>query len=29
MLDKAVQEEDFDTALELQQEIKKRKKNID
>lgn len=25
MLDKAVQEEDFDTALELQQEIKKRK----
>ncbi|AIL46024.1 hypothetical protein D505_04239 [Elizabethkingia anophelis R26] len=29
MLEKAVQEEDFDTALELQQEIKKRKKNID
>ena len=29
MLDKAVQDEDFDTALELQQEIKKRKKNID
>ncbi|NAW51003.1 bifunctional nuclease family protein [Elizabethkingia argentiflava] len=29
MLDKAVLEEDFDTALELQQEIKKRKKNID
>lgn len=26
MLEKAVQEEDFDTALELQQEIKKRKR---
>ncbi|MDE5492315.1 bifunctional nuclease family protein [Elizabethkingia meningoseptica] len=29
LLEKAVNDEDFDTALELQQEIKKRKKNID
>ncbi|RQP15057.1 MAG: bifunctional nuclease family protein, partial [Chryseobacterium sp.] len=28
-LDAAVKEEDFDQALEIQQEIKKRKKNID
>lgn len=29
LLDQAVKEEDFDTALELQEEIKKRKKKID
>lgn len=28
-LDNAVKEEDFDTALEIQEELKKRKKNID
>lgn len=29
LLDKAVQEEDFDTALEIQEELKKRDKKID
>ncbi|MFY1046447.1 bifunctional nuclease family protein [Chryseobacterium sp. GP-SGM7] len=29
LLDEAVKEEDFDTALEIQEEIKRRKKNID
>jgi bifunctional DNase/RNase len=28
-LENAVKEEDFDTALEIQEELKKRKKNID
>ncbi|HJY14133.1 MAG TPA: bifunctional nuclease domain-containing protein, partial [Flavobacterium sp.] len=29
LLDEAVKEEDFDTALEIQEEIKRRKKKID
>jgi protein-arginine kinase activator protein McsA len=29
LLDEAVKEEDYDTALEIQEEIKRRKKKID